>query len=182
MRRPRISVYIATSLDGFIGRPDGRVDWLGPPPEHGEEDYGYGEFMSGVDLLVMGRATFAMALAFETWPYGDLRVLVLSNHAVPIPPPLRGTVAADAGDPADLVAREPIASARHVYLDGGITVQRFLAEGLVDDLTITTVPVLLGEGRPLFGPVGRDVPLEHVHTRTWSNGYVQTAWVLRPGG
>ena len=182
MPRPRISVYIATSLDGFIARRDGRVDWLGAPPAGTHEDYGYGDFMATVDLIVMGRASFAMALAFDTWPYPGMRVLVLSTHPVPIPPQLRDTVSSDSGAPAELIGRPPMAGAKHVYMDGGITVQRFLASGLVDEITVTSVPVLLGEGRPLFGGTGGDIALEHLSTRSWSNGYVQSAYRVRRDG
>ena len=177
--RPRISVFIATSLDGYIARRDGSVDWLGAPASDPAEDYGFASFMATVDLLVIGRVSFEAALEFPTWPYAGMRVLVLSSRPVPIPLQLLDVVSSDSGPPQELVTRDPVAEAKHVYVDGGITIQRFIASGLVDEMTITWVPVLLGEGRPLFGMTGYDVPLEFKDSRSWSNGYLQTTYGVR---
>ena len=177
--RPRISVFIATSLDGYIARRDGSVDWLGAPASDPAEDYGFAKFMTTVDLLVIGRVSFETALEFDTWPYVGTRVLVLSSRPVPIPLQLLDIVSSDSGPPGELVKRDPMAESRHIHVDGGITVQRFVSAGLVDEVTITWVPVLLGEGRPLFGVTGHDVSLDLQRTRSWSNGYVQSAYKVR---
>lgn len=176
--RPTISVFIATSLDGFIARPDGAIDWLTSGPQLEGEDFGYEAFMADVDLLVMGRHTFEQVLTFPEWPYGQRRVVVLTSHAWEAPEHLRATVSVRGGRPGDLVAGFEAEGVRHVYLDGGVAIQRFLAAGLVDDLTITRVPVLLGAGRPLFGGLSGDLRVQHDGTRVFANGYVQSQYRL----
>ena len=175
-------MFIATSLDGFIARPDGGLDWLERPGTPADEDYGYGDFMASVDALVMGRHTFEKVLGCDPWPYGDKRVVVLSSRGVAVPEALARTVSARAGSPDEVLealAREGVS---HVYLDGGVTIQRFLAAGAVDALTLTRIPVLLGAGIPLFGHLDRDIPLEHVETRAWEGGFVQSRYRVARGG
>ncbi|MCL4836858.1 MAG: dihydrofolate reductase family protein [Thermoanaerobaculia bacterium] len=180
------SVFIATSLDGFVAREDGSIDWLEAanarlPPG---EDCGYREFVAGIDALVLGRRSFEKVLTFERWPYGELPVLVLSRRPLALPEGLPPTVGATQKAPAEIVARFAADGARHLYVDGGQTVQSFLAAGLIDDLTITVVPVLLGQGRPLFGPLTADVELVHLGTRSWPFGFVQSRYRVvgpRPG-
>lgn len=172
------SVFIATSLDGFIARTDGSIDWLEEAnarvPEG--EDCGYHAFIATVDTLVMGRKTFETVLAFDAWPYGDKRVVVLSSKPVAIPAALSGTVSASSEEPRALVERLAAEGARHLYVDGGLTIQRFLSAGLIDALILTRIPVLLGEGRPLFGPLPGDVALTHVATRAYDFGFVQSTY------
>jgi dihydrofolate reductase len=175
---PRCSVFIATSLDGFIARADGSIDWLETanacvPPG---EDCGYGAFIASVDALVMGRQTFESVLAFDPWPYGGLPVVVQSRRSLDIPARLAPTVSASAEAPAELAERLGAAGARHLYIDGGETIRRFLAAGLIDEMTITTVPVLLGEGRPLFGGPAADRPLALIASRAWPFGFVQNRY------
>lgn len=184
--RARTSVFIATSVDGFIARPDGSIDWLlaaSEPAAEGEvaagEDYGYAAFIATVDALVMGRGSWEQVLSFPEWPYGNLPVTVLSSRDVRIPPELADRVSRDGGEPAALLSRLGAAGRRHLYIDGGVTIQRFLAAGLIDELIITRIPVLLGEGRPLFGPLGADVSLEHQGTRSYANGLVQSRYRVR---
>lgn len=171
----RASVFIATSVDGFIARKDGSIDWLGNPEADGE-DYGYQEFFASVDVLVMGRNTYETVLGFGAWPYGDKRVVVLSRRPLMFPPGVPSSVSASSDEPAALVQRLEAEGARHLYIDGGITIQRFLAAGLINELTITRIPLLLGEGIPLFGPTGGDLPLQHVATRAFPNGFVQSRY------
>ncbi|HEY9899612.1 MAG TPA: dihydrofolate reductase family protein [Pantanalinema sp.] len=176
--RIKTSVFIATSLDGFIARQDGSIDWLDEANTlvPSGEDCGYHAFIASVDTLVMGRGTFETALGFDAWPYGDKRVVVLSSKRLEIPPELAGTVSASSEAPRELVDRLASEGARHVYVDGGITIQGFLAAGLIDALTLTRIPVLLGEGRPLFGPLTGDVALEHVATKAYDFGFVQSTY------
>ena len=176
------SVFIATSLDGFIARSDGSIDWLDhanrliPPGE----DCGYGEFIASVDAIVMGRHTFQQVLTFAEWPYGRLPVVVLSHEPLFIPEAVSRTVSASEEAPDKLVARLSAQGARQLYIDGGRTIQSFLSAGLIDALTITVIPVLLGTGRPLFGALPHDVQLAHVATRIYDFGFVQhTYHVLR---
>lgn len=168
------SVFIATSLDGFIARPDGALDWL---PADGGEEHGYAAFMASVDALVIGRHTYDTVLGFDAWPYGDKRVFVLSTRPLP-PPPAGAIVEQMAGEPADIVARLETRGVQHAYVDGGITVQRFLRAGLIERLIITRVPVLIGTGIPLFGDLPQDVLLGHVRTRQYATGLVQSEYVV----
>lgn len=174
----KASVFIATSLDGFIARPDGSIDWLNEAnaavPKG--EDCGYAEFIEPIDVLVMGRNTFETVLTFDEWPYENTRVVVLSSRPLSIPATLPGSVSASSESPGMLVERLAAEGARHLYVDGGITIQRFLAAGLIDDITITLIPVLLGRGRPLFGPIENDITLAHVATRTFDFGFVQVKY------
>ena len=178
--RPQVSVFIATSLDGFISRTDGRIDWLEAqngrvPPG---EDCGYGAFYSRVDVLVLGRASFEKVLSFPEWPYGPKPVVVLSSRPeqVEVPDFLRGTVSVTDESPSGLLERLSTEGFKHVYLDGGRTIQSFLSEGLVDHLTVTLIPVLLGSGRPLFGPLPQDMGLKLCSTQSYPFGFVQLSY------
>lgn len=172
-----VSVFVGTSVDGFIARKNGSFDFL---PADGGEPHGYEEFMASVDALVIGRNTFDVVRAMPAWPYGQKRVIVLSSHAVDLSDVRDGVVEHMAGLPEEIVAKLNASGAKHLYVDGGITIQRFLRAGLVDRLIITRVPVLIGEGIPLFGPVPRDVRLEHVSTQTFRSGMVKSEYrVLR---
>lgn len=172
------SVYIATSLDGFIARPDGSLDWL-PGADGGndgtddDEDYGYGAFMASVDVLVMGRNTFETVLTFGDWSY-DVPVVVLSSRSLTIPTAIGDVVEQMSGPPDQVVAQLEQRGAKHLYIDGGTTIQRFLDAGLITRLIITRVPVLLGSGIPLFGPLQRDIALRHIETRSYASGLVQS--------
>lgn len=182
--RATCAVFIATSLDGFIARPDGSIDWLlhanNLVPEG--EDCGYGAFMQQVDVLVMGRNTFEQVLGFPEWPYEGRKVVVMSRRGVSVPSALAGKVVVSAESPADLVARLSAEGARRLYIDGGQTIRSFLAEGLIDELTITLIPVLLGEGRPLFGAGAGEVWLSHEATQAWPFGFVQNRYRVNQAG
>jgi dihydrofolate reductase len=175
MAAVRATVFVGVSLDGLIARPDGGIDWL-VGGNAGGEDYGFKAFMDTVDVLVMGRHTYEKVETFEAWPYGDKPVVVLSHHPVAIPDRLRATVETMAGAPAEVVARLAQRGASHLYVDGGKTIQAFLDAGLIDRLVITRVPVLIGSGIPLFGPVARDITLRHVATRAYATGLVQSEY------
>ena len=173
-RALRASAFIATSLDGFIARKNGGLDWL-PGPEDAE-DYGYGAFIRRIDALVMGRKTFEKVLSFGEWPYGKKPVIVLTGRRIEIPKRLGNSVEALSGTPArivDLLAKRGLC---RLYIDGGQTITAFLEAGLIDEIVITRVPVILGEGIPLFGPVSRSVTLRHVGTRRFKSGLVQSRY------
>ncbi|HTX80059.1 MAG TPA: dihydrofolate reductase family protein [Longilinea sp.] len=174
------SVFIATSLDGFIARKDGAIDWLSRPEDAiAGEDYGYQAFFDSVDTLVMGRNTFELALSFEAWPYAGKRVVVLSSGSPKIPPSLARHVEHMSGAPAEIVRWLAERGAQHVYVDGGDTIRRFLRAGLIDDLTITRLPILLGDGIPLFGPLEGDIRLQQVETTVYPNGFVQSKYQVK---
>ena len=168
-----VSVFIGTSVDGFIARVNGDLDWL---PEGGGEPHGYDEFIASVDALVVGRKTFEKVLTFDAWPYGDKRVVVLSSRPVDLSAAVGGVVEQMAGSPAEIVTQLAARGVHHLYVDGGLTIQRFLRAGLIQRLVITRVPVLIGEGVPLFGTLPRDVRLHHVATRHYPSGLVQSEY------
>jgi dihydrofolate reductase len=172
---PKISVYIAASLDGFIARKNGEIDFLTAAGEGGE-DYGYVEFISSVDLLVMGSHTYEKALSFTSWPYSDKKVIVLSSRGLVLPKELKDKVEVLNRSPRDLVDALTRRSIQHVYLDGGRTIQLFLKEGLVDEMTITIIPVLIGEGLPLFGRLVQDLKFQLIGSKSFKNGFVQNKY------
>jgi dihydrofolate reductase len=169
-----VSVFVGTSLDGFIARPNGDLDFL---PAGGGEPHGYNEFMASVDALVIGRKTYESVLTFDKWPYGDKPVFVLSTRTL-APAPRGAVVEHMSGAPAEIVSQLATRGVRHVYVDGGITIQRFLQAGLIQRLIITRVPVLIGEGIPLFGATQNDIHLKHVATRQYASGLVQCEYAV----
>lgn len=171
----RASVFIATSLDGFIAREDGALDWL---PVGGGEPHGYAEFIATVDALVIGRKTFETVLSFDAWPYGKKPVIVLSTTLSKVTVPDGAMCEVMAGTPYEIVRRLTQRGMKHLYVDGGVTIQGFLAAGLIQRLIITRIPVLLGSGIPLFGPLSHDIRLEHVATRSFAGGMVQSEYVI----
>lgn len=169
------SVFIGVSVDGFIARADDSLDWL---PEGGGEPHGYDEFMASIDVIVIGRRTFEKVLTLGPWHYGDKRVAILSRQPVDLSAAVGGVVEQMAGSPAEIVSRLAASGAGHLYIDGGITIQEFLRAGLIQRLIITRVPVLIGEGIPLFGALPNDILLRHVETRTYSGGLVKTEYQI----
>jgi len=167
------SVFIGTSVDGFIARLNDDLDFL---PEGGGEPHGYNEFIASVDAIVIGRKTFEKVLSMEAWPYGDKRVVILSSRPLDLSAAVGGVVEQMAGPPAEIVSQLTARGVHHLYIDGGITIQRFLRAGLIQRLIITRVPVLIGEGIPLFGTLPRDIRLRHVATRHYPSGLVQTEY------
>lgn len=175
---PKVSVFIATSLDGFIARKNGELDWLDAAnaavPDG--EDCGYHSFMQTVDALVMGRKTYEKVISFGEWPYGDKAVTVMSSNPITLPDDAPNTVRHSSEEPRVLCARLLREGVNHVYVDGGNTIQRFLADGLVDDIIITLIPTLLGEGIPLFGPLPTDTALMCVGVKAFEFGFVQVRY------
>jgi dihydrofolate reductase len=179
---PTGHVFIATSLDGFIAREDGGIDWL-LSRDAADEDHGYDAFIAEIDAIVMGRGSFAMVATFDAWPYTrPVHVLSASLTEDDVPAALRGKVhlARDTAEGLfDRLGRDGVG---RVYVDGGTVIQSFLRAGLIEDLIITQVPVLLGSGRPLFGPVGGDVALTHRSTRAFPSGLVQSHYAVAAAG
>ena len=168
------SVYIAASLDGFIARPDGGIDWLSIVERAGE-DYGYRAFHESVDTVVVGRSTYNLALGFEPWPYAGKRCVVLTHE----PPAPRHGEEFYSGAPRELCARLSEQGVRRAYVDGGAVIQQFLSAGLVTDLTVSFVPVLLGDGVRLFGITGGDILLELERSQSFPSGLVQVEYRVR---
>ena len=168
----KLSVFVGTSLDGFIARRDGAYDFL---PTDGGEAHGYEEFMASVDTLLIGRNTFEVVAKMESWPYGGKRVVVLSHRPLELAG-IDARVEQMSGEPEEIAQRLADGGAKHIYVDGGETVQEFLRAGLIHDLRITRVPVLIGEGIPLFGWVTKDIRLRHMGTREYKSGLVSSMY------
>lgn len=185
----KASVFIATTLDGYIARENGSLDWL--PGAEGEidissepdnnsdnEDFGYNVFMDHIDVLVMGRNTYEFVLSSGQWPYGNKRVIVLSSTINRVSDNISGTVEIRSGSPDEIYLELKLAGAKHLYIDGGKTIQEFLNSGLIDEIIITTVPVLIGKSIPLFGVLNEDKKLELLETKHYSNGFVQSKYAV----
>jgi len=181
----KASVYIATSLDGFIARENGDVDWLSGSDEgesvEGENDNGYLDFqafMDTVDVLVMGRNTYEQVLVLTKgrWPYGSTRIVVLSSKLSQISDEMPKTVELRSGPITEIAKELKESGAKHLYIDGGKTIQGFLNAGLIQEIIITRVPILIGKGIPLFGPIDKDLKLQHLETHSLGNGLVQSRY------
>jgi dihydrofolate reductase len=176
--RPRTSVYAAVSLDGFIARTNGAIDWLSVVAREGE-DYGFKAFYDSIDTLLMGRKTYDTALSFETWPYAGKRCVVLTTDSARSP---RHGEELCRGELRAVLDRLAEQGAKHVYVDGGTVVAQALREQLVDELTVSIIPVVLGEGTPLAPKVGGDVSLELLQHCAFESGLVQLKYAVRRGG
>ncbi len=184
-------IYLGVSVDGYIARKDGSLDWLPqnvPDEDFGEEfannDFGYVQFMNSIDLIVMGRHTYESVLSFGEWPY-QKPVVVLASSAPQIPPNLKDKVSHESGEPEKLINRfhERLKYKNNpcIYIDGGITCGRFLGAGLIHEIIITRIPVMIGSGLPAFGHFDVDIRLQHKETLSFKNGFVQSRYqVLHP--
>ena len=177
----KCSVYIATSVDGYIATPDGGVDWLHTSgnleADMGSEDMGFQSFMDSVDCMIMGRKCMemisSMNLTPKQWVYGDMRIVVLSNTVKEPPENLRGKVEMYSGDIQDLIVKLESSGFKHAYIDGGSTITSFINLKLINEMTITKAPVLLGEGIPLFGKINKSVKLENAKASAFPNDFIQ---------
>jgi len=178
----KCSVFIATSVDGFIAKEDGSVDWLhtagNAEIDMGDRaDMGMNDYMSTVDCIIMGRKCMdmisSMNLTPEQWPYGDIKIIALSNTIKEAPINMKEKVEMYSGDILTLVSNLENEGFKHAYIDGGTTIQAFINLKLINELTITKAPVLLGEGKPLFGKTHNDINLEEGKTIAFPNGFIQ---------
>lgn len=176
----KCSVYIATSLDGFISRKDGSIDWLNEANNRAVnmEDFGFERFLASVDVIIMGRNTFEQVLSFAEWPYKDIPMIVLSRHLKKLPANAPASVSLSNEKPKQLLNRLMANEYRHAYVDGGLTIHSFLAENLIDEMTITQIPILIGSGKTLFGLLSSDIHLEHIFTKIFDFGFVQSKYRL----
>ena len=170
-------VFIATSLDGFIAREDGDIAWLVDLPVPEGEDFGYAAFMDGIGALVVGRQSFDKALTFPEWPYKvPVEVMSRTPEAVQVPEALQDRVRVTGKGPRALMEELAAAGVHRAYVDGGQIIRAFLAEGLIRRMIVTLIPVMLGEGRPLWGHGAGDIPLRMVAVRHWPNGFAQVEY------
>lgn len=176
----KASINIALSIDGMIAESDGGIDWLNNQPSIEGEDMGFQVFLNSVDVMIMGRNTFEKVVSFgpDAWAYGDLPIVVLSRGTVQIPKHLQKTVSSSSLGPKALVTKLEREGYEHAYVDGGYTIRQFMKQGLIQQLTLTTVPIILGDGISLFSDQGRS-DLELVESKAWSNGMVQNKYKVR---
>jgi dihydrofolate reductase len=168
----RTIVYIGTSLDGFIARKDGNIDWL-TQFANKETIHTYEEFMKRIDAIVIGKGTFEKVLTFPSWPY-DKKVFVLSTSIKEVPDIVRGKVTVLSMEPGKLLSYLSGKGFLHIYVDGGKVIQGFLKEDLIDELIISKAPILIGNGIPLFGYLDVDLQFKHMRTEKHSNGLVRS--------
>lgn len=169
-------VYIASSLDGFVAKEDGSIDWLADIPNEKQSDYGFSQFLLGIDAIVMGRNTFETALGFSSWPYSK-PVFVLSRTMKSVPAAVRTKAEIVSGPIKDVIAVLEKRNMRNIYVDGGKTIQSFLKEDLVDEMIVTTVSKVLGGGIPLFGSIGRELQYKVQETEILNDYLVKTKYV-----
>jgi dihydrofolate reductase len=167
------SVFIATSIDGFIAKKDGGIDWLLELPNPEGSDFGFADFMRGIDAIVMGRNTYEFAASLPEWLY-EKPVIVLSKTMNAIPDKLIGKIELLNAQPSEVVKRLNSRQYNNLYIDGGKTIQNFLAEDLIDELIITRIPILLGEGIPLFANSGKEQKFIHLKTEIFNNSLVKS--------
>ena len=173
-------VYIATSLDGYIATPEGGLDWLYAVPNPENSDYGYAEFIEGVDAIVMGRKTFEKVATFDPWPYAK-PAFVLSNTLKQLPKAVEDKAEIISGDLNEIIQQLGNQGCSNLYIDGGSVIRSFLAEDLIDEITITTVPVVLGSGIPLFTQLSDTLAFEHQKTEVLSSALVKTRYIRNRG-
>ena len=177
----KCSVYIAASIDGFIAKPGGDIEWLNRPEYATSKLKGvsYEDFIATVDVLIMGRNTFEKVLSFDHWPYEELLVVVLTSRNVDIPEHLHDKVKIESGEPDAILSRLASQNYSHFYIDGGITIQRFFTAKRIDEITITWIPILLGDGIPLFGIHDTEQQLQLIDAIPSDNGFVQVRYSVQ---
>ena len=172
-------VFIATSLDGYIADKNGGIDWLHSIPNPNNNDMGYGEFFSQIDALVMGRTTFETVCGFDMdWPY-QKPVFVLSNSLTNVPEEYEGKAEIVNGSLKEILNKIHKRGCNSLYIDGGKTIQSFLKEDLIDEMTITIIPYLLGGGIPLFSEYSDSLEFECVDSKIYLDKVVQNHFVRK---
>ncbi|HAZ12999.1 MAG: diacylglycerol kinase [Bdellovibrionales bacterium GWA2_49_15] len=166
-------VYIATSLDGHIATLDGGIEWLTEIPNPANSDYGFAEFMNSIDALVMGRKTYETVLTFDQWPYTK-RVFVLSNTLKTVAPTLRDKAEIINGELKNILTTLHERGFKNLYIDGGKTIQGFLKENLIDELIVTKIPIILGDGIPLFQRQNNSIMFRHYSTTIYNDSLVKS--------
>ncbi|WHN64656.1 dihydrofolate reductase family protein [Cysteiniphilum sp. QT6929] len=171
----KLSVFIATSLDGYVARVNGDIDWLMKfnASLPADEDCGYADFISAIDTIVLGKNSFNKVLEFDQWPYANKRVIIMARSDVLVPDVLKNKVSVFSGTPKELVRSLNVKDANNLYIDGALIIQSFLNEGLIDELIVTVIPTLLGEGKSLFGRVNQDINLRLIDVKKYDFDAVQ---------
>ncbi|WP_458720347.1 dihydrofolate reductase family protein [Candidatus Nitrosocosmicus sp. R] len=175
----KVSIFIGTSLDGFIARENGDIDWLDDANKKVtlDENFGFKSFLESVDQIIMGRKTFEQVMTFDKWPYNNTKMIVLTSKNVEIPEKLKETVTtSNMSSPKQLVKELSYQSVNHIYVDGGMVIQDFLSARLVDEITVTIVPILIGKGKSFSGLLSKDLSLQHLKTTVYDFGFVQNKY------
>lgn len=169
------AAFLGMSIDGFIAGPDGDLSWLDATPNPSELDFGFGAFIDSIDAIVMGRRTFETVLSFDgDWPY--TKPLIVMSSSIDVVPPAALHTEISSLSPAELVADLKARGMSKVYVDGGSVVTSFLEAGLLDEITISTIPVALGGGTPLFGALSTAQWFNHVSCEVYDNGLTQSVY------
>jgi dihydrofolate reductase len=171
-------VYVATSLDGFIARENGDLDWLTEIPNPENSDFGFSSFLERIDGIIMGRKTFETVLGFNKWPYHK-PVYILSNSLLKVPDNYEDKAEIVNGDLSEIIDSINNKGLTHLYIDGGKTIQSFLERNLIDELIITWVPIILGSGIPLFGRLTSEIRLELKSTEFFPGDLVQGTYLMK---
>lgn len=171
-----VSVFIAASVDGYIAREDNSIDWLENPGANSDQDYGYQDFISRIDAILMGRNTFDVVKDLKDWSYKGLPTFVLTHHPMTLQSGKYENAQAIQGEPGEVILELENRGFNHIYIDGGETITEFLSESLVDEMIITRIPILLGKGIPLFGWMEKEIKLELVSTIDFKDGLVQNKY------
>lgn len=166
-------VFIATSIDGYIAKTDGSLDWLFEVPNPDGSDFGYNNFVKDIGAILMGRITFEKVLTFDNWPYNK-PVFVISNSLKQIDKKLSGKVEIVGGELRSIINKLNERGIKNIYIDGGMTITNFLKDDLIDEMIITRIPVLLGDGIPLFNKFDIELKFDHVKTEVFNNALVQS--------
>ena len=176
----KASAYFAASLDGFIAKDDGSIDWLNnaTAATPNGEDYGFQSFMDTVDTLVVGRKTFEQVLTFGQWAYGDTPVVVLSHRPLSFSAEVPESVSHSSESIVALCDRLASNGVEHIYVDGGATIQGFLAAGLLNEITVTVIPAILGGGISPFSQLDTEVALTMLHAEVFDFGFVQIRYAV----
>lgn len=172
-------VYIATSIDGYIAGKDGDIKWLTEYPNPDQNDYGFFDFIKGIDALIMGRHTFETVNGFDTWMY-PVPVFVLSNTLTELTGKWAEKCELIKGDLKEVLTQLNARGINNIYVDGGKTIQSFLAQDLIDKLIITTIPIVLGGGIPLFGDSAQ-LNFKHDSTDIYTGGLVKSTFTRDRG-
>lgn len=177
MDRPKVSIYIAASIDGYIARKDGSLDWLDRVGGF-DEDYGFQELIDSIDAVLLGRKTYEVAASVPDWPYKGKRIVVLSKSLKTV----REEAELFQGDLIQLVSRLHSDGIKHIWIDGGMTISQFLELQMVDSLTLSLIPVILGSGIPLFSPIGKEHACRLISSRSYPSGLVQLKYEIKQTG
>ncbi len=167
--RPKISIYIATSIDGYIARKDGSLDWLDRVGGF-DEDYGFQKLLDSIDAVILGRNTYEVAASVHDWPYKGKRIVVLSNNSLQT---VREEAELFRGDLTQLASQLHSDGIKHVWIDGGVTISQFLDLQMVDSMTLSVIPVMLGSGMSLFSKISKELPCRLVSSQSYPSGLVQ---------